>query len=168
MEALGIDTKLMLAQIINFALFFFIFKRFISKPFFRYLKEAESKEQEKEKILADLKMQEEKAKERAKDILDTARDEATVLVNEAKKTALSQREEMIKKASEEAIEIKSKAKKAIEEERNGLYQEAKERIVETSTLIAKAALKDYIDETRQKELVKRIFEKIDKKELYEN
>ncbi len=168
MEALGIDAKQLVAQIVNFVLFLFIFKRFIAKPFFNYLHEAEKKEKDKEKILNDLKKQEEKVKEREKDILNTARDQATALINDAKKTALSQREEMIKKATGEAAEIKEKAKKQLDEERKNLYIEVKEKISETSAAIAKAALKDYLNEERQRELVKKIFENVDKKALYEN
>ena len=33
MEALGIDPKLLVAQLVNFALFAYVFKRFMYKPF---------------------------------------------------------------------------------------------------------------------------------------
>ena len=47
MENLGIDLKLMIAQSINFLLFFFIVKKFIAKPFTNFLEEEKNKEKEK-------------------------------------------------------------------------------------------------------------------------
>ena len=46
MENLGIDVKLLIAQVVNFALFLFIFHRFISKPFLRFLDSEKKKDEE--------------------------------------------------------------------------------------------------------------------------
>lgn len=168
MEALGIDSKLLLAQIINFALFFLIFKKFIAKPFFSFLESAEKKEKEKERIMAELKKQEEKALSHQKEIMTEAKDQAAKILSEAKKAALSEKEEMVKKAHDEAADIRKKAERMIEDERAAITQKAKDQVLAASALLAKSALKDYIDEPRQQELVKKIMTTTDLKQFYEN
>jgi F0F1-type ATP synthase membrane subunit b/b' len=42
MENLGIDGKLLSAQLINFILFFIIYKKYIAKPFMAFLKKEKS------------------------------------------------------------------------------------------------------------------------------
>ncbi len=168
MEALGVDTKLLIAQVINFTLFLIIFKRFISKPFFNYLSEAQKKEKEKDRIIADMGKSEEKSKEAEAQVLKKAKSQAMELIADAKKTAVSQAVEIIKKAQNDAADIKEKAEKVLDEERKELYSEVKKHIVETSAAIAKSALRDYLNESRQHELTQIIMEKAEKKQTYEN
>lgn len=168
MEALGVDIKLLVAQVINFVLFLIIFKRFISKPFFNYLNEAQKKEKEKDRIAADLAKQEEKAKEMEHELLKKAKTQATEAIAEAKKTAAAQAAEIIKKAQGDATDIKDKAEKVLGEERKELYSEVKKHVVETSAAIAKSALREYLDENRQHELTKIIMEKASKQTTHEN
>ena len=165
MEALGIDIKLLIAQIVNFTLFFFLFKRFMAKPFFSYLDKLQKNNQEKEKILGDVKKIEEQAKKNKSDSLKLAREEANKIVSEAKKNAIYQHEEIIKKAHQEAEDIRLKASKQLNDEKNILYSEVKEKLIDTSTLIVKQALRGYLDESQQKELMAKILES-DK--VYEN
>ena len=42
MENLGIDIKLLIAQMINFGLFFFIIKKFVTKPFLNFVEDEKS------------------------------------------------------------------------------------------------------------------------------
>lgn len=162
MEALGIDTKLLLAQGINFVLFMFIFKRFISKPFFNFLTEAQKKEKEKDRIMADLSKSEQKALETEKEMLKKAKAEATAIVADAKKSAAAQAQETLKKAQADATDIKQKAEKMLDEERAELYAEVKKHVVETSGQIAKSALGEYLTEERQRELTTILMHKAQK------
>src|SRR3990167_10047164 len=59
MENLGIDIKLLIAQVINFGLFFILFKKFIAKPFLNLIKEEEDNEQKKEQLKEKLQKQDE-------------------------------------------------------------------------------------------------------------
>ena len=56
MENLGINVKLIIAQIINFALFFLIYKKFIAKPFVNFINGEKKKEEEnKSKEMKEIK-----------------------------------------------------------------------------------------------------------------
>lgn len=167
MEALGIDIKLLIAQVINFILFFIIFKRFVSKPFFNYLHEAQKKEKEKDRIVTELAEREEKAKETEKELFKKARTDAEAIMTDAKKTAAVQAANIIKKAQSDATDIKEKAEKVLDEERRELYAEVKKHVVETSAAIAKSALADYLNEDKQRELTTILVKKADRVR-YEN
>ena len=145
MEALGFDAKLLIAQVINFVLFLLIFKKFISKPFFSYLKQQKRNQEEREKLLVEIQNREKMLEEKETKVIKEAREEAAVILSEAKKSALVVREEIIKKAEDEAAQIREKANKQIEIERQKVYTEAKRHLIETGTILAKNALADFID-----------------------
>jgi hypothetical protein len=120
MESLGVDIKLLLAQIINFFLFFLIFKKFVAKPFSQFLISEKKKEEEKEKILAELKQKEENfVKEKDKEIkkLNT---EQQRMIKELKEEIKKTREKMLNEAKKEAEIIVAKAQSKIETERQKL------------------------------------------------
>ncbi len=64
MENLGVDIKLLIAQLVNFLLFLYIFKKFVSNSFETFLKEERKKEEIKSKIDTTIKLSEEKLKRR--------------------------------------------------------------------------------------------------------
>src|SRR3989344_4575625 len=66
MEGLGIDLKLLIAQIINFGLFFYVFKRFLAKPFVSFIDEEKQKEAERETSLQKAKKKRSKEKRTGK------------------------------------------------------------------------------------------------------
>src|SRR3989344_4531891 len=75
MEGLGIDLKLLIAQIINFGLFFYVFKRFLAKPFVSFIDEEKQKEAEREtslqkakKLEDELLKKEQQAQEKARKV----------------------------------------------------------------------------------------------------
>ena len=168
MDALGIDAKLLLAQIINFAIFFVIFKKFIAGPFLEYLKKEKNKETERQEILQELEKKEKELQERQEAVLQTAAEQAGATIADAKKTAVAVREEIIEKAALEAKDIHAKAKKQLELEREKLYAELKKQLIVAGAQIAKKALADFIDQKQQQKIFKRLVGQINKADIYEN
>lgn len=167
MEALGIDYKLLIAQTINFVLFLFIFKKFISKPFFKFLDREKEKQNEKDRILIDLEKKEKALVEREKKVMQDAKEEVLKIITDAKKQGLAVREEIIKKAGIEGEEIREKNKKMLEAEREKMYAEIKSHIIKTSAQIARETLKGFINEKRQGEIIKTLLQS-GKVKTYEN
>ena len=152
MENLGIDGKLLLAQIINFVLFFFLVKKFIVKPFTSFLNQERSNEEEKNKLLEKLKKSEEASVEAEKKAREKMKKEFDVLFIEAKKEAQNIRTDLIKQAEVDVLEIKEKNKKLMEEEKSLLYREVKDKIIKTSLMIVENTLKDSLDEVSRKKV----------------
>lgn len=173
MEALGIDYKLLIAQVINFVLFFLIFKKFLAKPLLDYLAKQKNQEKEKELILGNLKTSEEKIKKEEQEVLKNIKNQSDLLLAEAKKEAIKIKEELLKQAYEDIKYLKIKEQKQLIEERNLMYQDMKIQIIKTSELIVRKILKEFIDEKNQGEITKNILQKLknmplDKKNYYEN
>lgn len=168
MEALGIDTKLLIAQVVNFALLFLIFKHFISKPFFKWLEKEKETDAERQRILTDLEEKEKALAVKEKEIVAASQNEATKIIQDAKKTALVTREEMIKKAQDEVDIIKKKAQKQLDDEKKKLYIEVKKHLAETSAAVTKTVISEFVDEEKQQEIMRRVVKMIPKEALYEN
>ncbi|PIZ67373.1 hypothetical protein CO165_02085 [Candidatus Roizmanbacteria bacterium CG_4_9_14_3_um_filter_33_18] len=152
MENLGIDGKLLLAQMINFILFFILVKQFMVKPFTGFLNQERKNEEEKNRMLEKLKKSEEAGIEAERKMKEKMKKEFDVLFVEAKKEAATMRADLIKQAEVDALEIKDKNKKLLEEEKNLLYREVKDKIIKTSLMIVENTLKYSLDESSRKKI----------------
>src|SRR3989344_4664635 len=104
MENLGIDGKLLLAQMINFALFFILVKQFIVKPFTSFLNQERKNEEEKNRMLEKLKKSEEASIEAEMKMKEKMKKEFDVLFVQAKEEAQVLRSDLIKQAESDAQE----------------------------------------------------------------
>lgn len=162
MENLGIDGKLLLAQLINFGLFFILFKKYIARPFFTFLSQEKEKEKEKEDLLAKLKKGEEELFIKENEMKKKLQKEEEEMVEKAKKEAALIREELIREANKEKETIIAKGKKQIEEERQKLNKTVKHTVGELSIFLVNQALHDYLDVESKKKLTTYILKNLSK------
>jgi len=152
MENLGIEGKLLLAQMINFVLFFILVKQFIVKPFTAFLNQERKNEEEKNRMLEKLRKSEEAGMEAEKKMKEKMKKEFDTLFIQAKKEAQDMRADLMKQAEADALEIKAKNSKLMEEEKNLLYREVKDKIIKTSLMIVESTLKESLDESSRKKI----------------
>lgn len=136
MESLGLDLKLILAQIINFGLLVFVLSRFVYQPLIRLLDERKAKAEE---ILAKSKKIEEQ--------LGALEDKEEEILKEAREKAREEREKLLLLASEEKKAI-------IEQARVAAAREAERGMARVSLAQAEAA------EQLKKEFVKKVVEEL--------
>lgn len=161
MENLGIDIKLLVAQFVNFILFFVIFKVFIAKPFMTFLKKKEKEEEERLRLVEQAKsMQEviEKKEAEARKHLALETDEA---MKSAKSDAKSTREAIVAEAREEASAIIKKAHEQIEEDRRTMEKNMKNAVADLSVLIVSKALREHLSAKEQKALNEKILKNLE-------
>ncbi len=156
MESLGIDLKLLIAQLVNFILFFYIFKRYIAKPFSQFLKTELDKEKEKERILQEIKKKEEMFTLEEKRIKEKIKKEYEEALKNTKQEAMKVREKIITQAKKDAEEIILKARRQIEEERNEMLKEIKQKAIDLSLLIVEKTLSQFIDKEMHKKINQQI------------
>ena len=152
MENLGIEGKLLLAQMINFVLFFILVKQFIVKPFTAFLNQERKNEEEKNRMLEKLRKSEGAGMEAEKKMKEKMKKEFDILFIQAKKEAQDMRADLMKQAETDALEIKAKNSKLMEEEKNLLYREVKDKIIKTSLMIVESTLKESLDESSRKKI----------------
>lgn len=167
MEALGVDFKLLLAQIINFFLFFLIFKKFITRPFGQFLKEEKEKEKEKERLMSEIKEKEQKLAQLEKEILVRAQKAAQEIIKEAKDTAKLEAKKIYDQNIKEIDAMRKKMEQNLERQKEEIYHKAKTYVVTSASAMVKDILKEFLSEEDQPTLIDNILKKF-KDNIYEN
>ncbi len=126
LELFGVNWKLMLAQIFNFAIVFFVLWRFAIKPL---MKTMESRNKEIKQGLDDAEAAAQRLELVEKDVkakLQEAKKEAIVILEKANIQAEANRQESLTKAKQEVEQVVTKAKRHIEQEKEKMFMEAKQ------------------------------------------
>jgi F-type H+-transporting ATPase subunit b len=128
MQSLGIEWRMLVAQLISFSIVFFVLWKLAYKPIFAMLQARREKIADAlanaEKIKADVARTE---AERQK-ILADAGDKANALINEAREAAGQVRQRETQKAIAEAEQIIAKAREAAAQERVQMLGELKREV----------------------------------------
>lgn len=170
MENLGIDPKLMIAQLINFGLFFFIIKKFVAKPFQAFLEDERQKEKDKAKLQAEMVKQEEAFAVKQKNLEKKMKEELDEALKAAKDQAAKIKADMLSEAKAEAQTVKENAKKEMLNEKEKMYKDVKNKVSELSFIIVNQALGETLDAAAKKKVSQKILTSLSNKslDLYEN
>ena len=153
----GIDWRLLLAQIVNFAILLFILKIILYKPILKMLDDRRERIAQAEKNAEDIEKRLEKIeKEREKTIEKTSQ-EATKLLEDATKNSSEIIAEAHEKAATDSETMIEKAKEQISSDREKMREEIR---AELADLVATAMTSIY-----EKKLTKADQEEIIKKTL---
>jgi len=150
---LGVDWKLLIAQIINFVILLFILRHFAYKPILRVL------EDRREKIDKGLKDAEEatkkllEAEKKEKAVLDEARYQAEQIISKSEETAKKNKEDIMASADEKAKKIMATAEKKIEEEKDKMIMEAKKELAKLVISATEKIIDEKVDVEKDKELI---------------
>jgi len=162
MESLGIDIKLLIAQIINFVLFFYVFKKYLAKPFASFMSDEAKLEKEKERTMEDLKKKEEElttSQNKAKNLMKKELDAA---LKKVKEDAARLKANLIVEAKKDSQVIIDKGKKQIEVERAEMEREMKKKIVQLTGLVLERSFSSYLSSDMQKEVNKNVLKNLPK------
>lgn len=140
LDALGIDWKLLLAQIVNFLILLVLLTKFLYKPIVKMLdnraekieaglKAAEKSQKDLTKADVEAEKIREKAYKEANQILVNAKTEASDEAKAIVSKAEAQAEEIRKYAAEEALSSKDKAMRAAKGELSSLVTLALGKII---------------------------------------
>lgn len=153
MEQLGIEPNLLLAQIVNFLIIFFVLSKLLYKPILGML------EKRKKEIAAGLELtekmraEEEKMNARKEKMLDEARKEARDIVEAGKKEADAQGHEIIEAAHTQAQGIIAKGKDDVVELRAGMEKDVRRAAVDIAEAMTKQLLSQVLSASDQHKLI---------------
>ena len=169
MENLGIDYKLLIAQIVNFGLLFFLFNRFMAQPFLEYLRKEKKKDMERDTLLNEVQTKHDRMLEEEEQWRKKIKQEQEKILAETKKTAEKVKGELMEDAKAEADALLAKAREQIEHDRENFHKEVRTYIADVSILVIEKALKQYLTADVQKKLTEHILSNLKKGDkLYEN
>ena len=155
LAALGLDWKILIAQLVNFAIFFFVLFKFGYKPIIEFLNER------KEKIAAGVK-DAEKAKdklaeseEKEREIILAAKKEAAAIVEDARDRADKKRKDIMENAREEIGKIIEAEKLKIQAEKSETLKAIRKEVSGLIALSLEKVLSEKIDAEKDKELIEK-------------
>ncbi len=155
LENLGINWKLLIAQIINFLILLFVLHRFAYKPILKMLDDRTNKI---EKGLKDAEETQNKLREitqKEKEILAKARTEAQEILKKTEDMAKKSKEEIAVEAKTQAEKIISDAKASIESEKTKMLREVKSEVAELVVLATEKVIREKIDSAKDRELIEK-------------
>lgn len=124
-----VDWKVMLVQIVNFAIIFYVLSKFVFKPLIAFLDAEDAKRAKIDSIAADIETQKAESDKKAHDLIDHARREAIAIKTQAEALAKKESSLMISRANEEIAAMKAKAELDLVNERKQLETAMKDRIL---------------------------------------
>lgn len=158
---MDIDWKILVAQIVNFAILFFILKKFLYKPFFDLLENRRKKIQDG--IDNSLKADERIAqlKEWKASMEKKNNDDRMAILAKAQKEAKRREDQVIKDAEEKKATLLAKAQKEAEDLKKKEADLTKRKTVENAFYLAEKLLKESIDKEKGKKISEEFLSKLE-------
>lgn len=163
LEKLGIDWRLLIAQLVNFLILVLILYKFLYKPLLKML---EGRKEKIEKGLRDaeqLGVELEKTKELQAAEIQKAKQEARGIIEEAGKRAEMAGAETKAKTKAEVEKLITVAKNQMIEEKTKMMAEVKKEAAEMVIAVAEKIIGKTIDIKAQKSLIEETLREVDKK-----
>lgn len=151
----GFDIKLFLAQIVNFLIIAYLFKRFLYKPI---LAAINKRNDAIKKGMLDAEMATksyEEAQKKADELLKKTGLEAEKILSEAKLQAQEMRDEMVKKTASDIEKMMEKTRDQIQLEQENFRKEAKDMALSLSESILANTIGNLFGKKESEELVKK-------------
>ncbi len=156
----GFDLKLFVAQILNFLILAFLFKKFLYKPLLGAVKK---REDEIKKGLENAEKAEKamiSAEEKKDEIINKAAKEAEKIINESKKSAQSISENMLLESRTESEKIIKNAKEQANLEKEAIEKQISSIAAKASQKILESVITDLFTSKEKEEILKRSIKKI--------
>ncbi len=152
MENLGIDVKILISQLINFGIFFLIFKKFVATPFIAIMQDEKKKKEEGETMAKEVESKRSALAKEEETAREDVKQKTLISLSAAKESAEKERLLLLKKAQTEAEEIVKKGRQKMEEERLAMEKEYKQKMAKESVETVENALKDFLSDDMQKKV----------------
>ena len=155
-EALGLDLKILFAQLINFAILLIALYYLAYKPIFKFLKERREGIEKgvRNAEEADAKLQ--IANKKEEEIVNNAKKEALKIIEEAQGEADQKKEDIIKKAKEEVSQIIQAEKEKIKAEKQESLKEIKKEVAGIVVMALEKVLDEKVDSDSDKAFIEKV------------
>jgi len=146
--------------IISFLILYFLLNKYAFGPLFGIMEKRREMVNEQIRSAEKNRLDSEKMLAEQQEALQTARQEAYDIIEQARVTSTRQAEEIVRLAKEDANRIKEEALKEIENEKNKAVAALRSQVSAMSVLIASKIIEKQIDEKSQKELVEQYLKEV--------
>lgn len=152
---LGIDWKLLFAQIINFLVLLFVLYKFAYGPILAMLEKRQKRIEKGLKDADEARRKLAESEEKQKEILKKARVEAKEIIEKARLQSERVKSELAAEAKAQAEKVIADAKAEIDREKQKTILEIKSEIGELVVAAVERVLEEKIDEKKDKEIIEK-------------
>lgn len=151
----GIDAKILIAQIVNFAIVVTAIYYLGIRPVLKTIDDRQEKIAESLKNAEEIKIQMAEADAQRKEMLQQASQESKKTVDDARRAAKELLERETQETSRKTAEMLEKAQQSIEQERKKMLAEVREEIARLVVLTSSRVLSEELGETDRKRFLDR-------------
>ena len=140
MDKLGIEPKLIIAQLVNFGVIMFVLTKLLYKPILSMLEKRKKKIEEGLELTEKMKTEEEKMEVKKNKMVAETKKEGMAMIEEAKAQAKVEAKQILDAAHVEAEDIVEKGKQQAREQKEQMQKEVQNEAVELAVGMAKRLL----------------------------
>jgi F-type H+-transporting ATPase subunit b len=155
-NALGLDWRILIAQLVNFAILIFVLWRFAYQPVFKILEERRLKVV---KSLADSDLASQAKQEAIKEreaIIATARQEANLIITESREKAELKYQEIVDSSQEKVRQVIAEEKERIAHDKQLALEAVKKQTAELVGLALEKVLGEAMDAKKDQAVIERV------------
>ncbi|RJQ25573.1 ATP synthase F0 subunit B [Candidatus Parcubacteria bacterium] len=164
LDTFGFNINLFIAQIINFLILAYLFKRFLYGPIINIMKQREDRIKQGLEDAEKTKEELEKARGERDKILKETRVEADKIIENTRAMTEEAREKIIGSAKGEANKLIKQAKEQGEIEIKNMQREAQKLTIDISQKILNKVIKEIFTKEEQKKILERSLKDLSKYE----
>jgi len=159
MEALGIEPKLLIAQVVNFFIIVVVLQALLYKPILTILNKRKKEIEDGLNYTENMRKENEKSEEKKAQMIKEARQEGQRIIEEAQKDAKNEAKKILEETKKSIADMLSKGRATLTEEREAMLTQVRKEAVKLAVRIAKQLLSDSIStEIQHKILAKHMKE----------
>lgn len=159
-QSLGIDWRLLLAQVINFLVLFWLLKRFAFKPLSEFLSRRSKKIEQGLADAEEVSIERDKLKTLRAKIVAEAEREAKDILTQARARSQEEMEAFVEKAERRKEELVLQARQEIAKEKVDALEGAKKEIARLVFLATEKVLQEKVDASRDRALVEKALKEL--------
>jgi len=156
LTSLGIDWKLLIAQIVNFLVLLVLLWKFLYNPLVKMLAERKKKIEQGLKDAEDARAQLEQTKNETRRLIATATSESEKIVKSAKQEMELETKHKLDETQKRAEEILTSAKKQAQDEQKKIVDKAKKEISDLAIQISEKILGEETDKDKASKAIKEL------------
>jgi len=155
LKAFGVNYKILIAQLINFSILFFVLYKFGYKPIFQFLEDRRKRIKEGVEMAEKMEIALSEALAEKNTIIANAKKEAAVVLEKADEIANKRKGEMVEKAREEIGHVINQEKEKMRLEKAQTLKEIKDEIADLIAISLEKILEEKVDLSKDKEIIKK-------------
>lgn len=157
---LGINLKIFLAQLFNFAIVLLVMWKWAYKPIVKLLEERQEKIERGVKQAADVEKRVQELEQEREQVITAAKSEAAKVLEEARAVAEDRKKELLGKAKQEVQGVVAQGRAQLETQKAQMIREMREEIAALAVEAARKVLQSEVDEKKATKLAQDVVEEM--------